>query len=93
MTADQSLKLMATKKKCSETPSVRAPKTETPEEFARRLHGTRVEFVADMIREATFDPDRTLPALEREWNLSSGDVAEIVRQARRRVRLELTAAT
>lgn len=77
--------------KPSKLTRLRANAKESPEAFARRLRPTRVGFVADMIREATFDPDRTPPALEREWKLTDSDVAQIVKQARSRVRRELAA--
>lgn len=80
------------KKRTHSTKQVRQPSRpkETPEEFARRLHETRVEFVADMLREGRFLTYRTAAALEREWTLSNSEVAQIVKQARRRVRRELT---
>lgn len=64
----------------------------TPEQLAerKRLHETRVEFVADMMRELTYRTGVTNKALAREWDLPMGYIAQLTTEASRRVRAELT---
>lgn len=64
----------------------------TPEQlaFRKKLHETRVEYVADMMRELTYRTGVTNKALAKEWDLPTGYVAQITTEASRRVRSELT---
>lgn len=78
----------------SETPAKRPRKPmvrATPEALAerKRLHETRVEYVADMMRELTFRSGVTAKALCREWGLPRNYVAALTTEASRRVRAEV----
>lgn len=63
----------------------------TPDQlaFRKKLHETRVEYVAEMMRELTYRTGVTNKALAREWDLPTGYVAQITTEASRRVRKEL----
>lgn len=73
-------------------PARKPQRKSTPEQLAerKRLHETRVEYVADMMRELTYRTGVTNKALAREWDLPSGYVAQLTTEASRRVRSELT---
>jgi hypothetical protein len=75
-----------------EKPARKPPRKSTPEqlELRKKLHETRVEFVADMMRDLTYRTGVTNKALAREWDLPTGYVAQITTEASRRVRGELT---
>lgn len=64
----------------------------TPEIKAERerLHESRVEYVADLMRDIKFRTGVTSRALCVEWDLPYGVVAGIVTEASRKVRAELT---
>lgn len=73
-------------------PPARKPQRKsTPEQLAerRRLHETRVEYVADMMRELRYRTGVTNKSLAREWDLPSGYVAQVTTEASRRVRAEV----
>src|SRR5215467_11450782 len=75
----------------AKTPKPPRPRA-TPDEMAerKRLHESRVEYVADLMRELKYRSGVTAKALEREWNLPRIAVCEITTAASRRVRAELT---
>jgi hypothetical protein len=64
----------------------------TAEELAerKRLHETRVEFVADLMRELKYRTGVTNKGLAVAWGETSGYVAQVTTEASRRVRSELT---
>jgi len=64
----------------------------TPDELAerKRLHETRVEFVADLMRELKYRSGVTNKSLAAVWDQPSGYVAQVTTEASRRVRGELT---
>jgi hypothetical protein len=64
------------------TPDVRAERA--------RLHDSRVEYVAEMMRALTFRSGVTTKALQKEWDLSTRGISEITVEASRKVRAEYT---
>jgi hypothetical protein len=68
------------------------PRKSTPEQLAlrKKLHETRVEVVADMMRELKYRTGVTNKVLAELWDVPTGYVAQITTEASRRVRAELT---
>lgn len=64
----------------------------SPEQKAdrARLHETRVEYVADLMRTLKFRTGVTGKALAKEWDLPLSYVGQVTVEASRRVRAELT---
>src|SRR5512143_3641484 len=71
--------------------ALRRPRA-TPDKMAerQRLHETRVEYVADLMRELKFRTGVTHKSLAAEWDLPISYVAKVTLEASRRVRAELT---
>lgn len=72
-------------------PKLRRPRA-TPEVKAERerLYETRVDYVADLMRELKFRSGVTSKALAVEWDLPNNVISQITTEASRKVRAELS---
>lgn len=63
----------------------------TPEqlELRRKLHSTRVDYVADLMRELKYRSGVTNKDLAAVWDVPTGYVAQVTTEASRRVRSEV----